>query len=68
MAKEKPSSENDDPVAIDIDDASKDDQKKEESAGMKDYLRIFSYSDRWDWLLNGLGALAAIAAGSSLAL
>ena len=39
-----------------------------ESVGAKDYARIFSYADRWDWTLNGVGAIAAIASGTSLAL
>lgn len=40
----------------------------QESSGAKNYIRILSYSDKWDWLLNGVGALAAIASGASLAL
>ncbi|KAK5088598.1 hypothetical protein LTR05_002818 [Lithohypha guttulata] len=56
------------PQAIDIDQDQQDEKTKEPSAGFKDYLRIFAYSDKWDWILNGIGALAAIASGASLAL
>lgn len=44
------------------------DKEQKDNVGFKDYLRIFTYSDRWDWLLNATGALAAIASGASLAL
>lgn len=39
-----------------------------DNVGFKDYIRIFTYSDRWDWIFNAVGALAAIASGASLAL
>lgn len=41
---------------------------KESSAGIKDYFRVLTYSDKWDWALNGVGAIAAGASGASLAL
>lgn len=35
---------------------------------MKDYLRIFHYCDKYDWMLNSIAFICAIASGSSLPL
>lgn len=69
MSEEKAISQNEKSEIVDIDDTeTKKEKAKESSAGVKDYARIFTYSDKWDWLLNGAGAIAAAASGASLAL
>lgn len=40
----------------------------EPKAGLKDYIRIFTFSSRYDVVLNVIATLAAIGAGSTLAL
>lgn len=55
-------------VAIDIDSGKISDSKKKPTASVKDYLRIFTFADRWDWALNTIAAVTAIASGALLAL
>lgn len=68
MGQEKISQEDDKPRTIDVKDGSKIGESKEAGAGIKDYLRILTYSDQWDWTFNGGGAIAAVASGAALAL
>lgn len=68
MAEEKAAQQDEKSSVIDIEDDKKKENPEESSAGIKDYLRVFAYSDKWDWLLNAAGAVAAMASGASLAL
>jgi len=68
MSKEKSSTENETPETIKVKDDANDKKATETQAGIKDFLRIFAFSDSLDWALNAVGALAAIASGCSLAL
>jgi len=68
MVDEKSSQEGEKPQIVDVKDKSKTGESKEAAAGIKDYLRILTYSDKWDWAFNGVGAVAAMASGASLAL
>lgn len=68
MDKKEASEESEKSTIINVDDASKKDEPRDQDTGFKDYLRIFTYSDKWDWTFNIVGAVAAIASGTSLAL
>lgn len=68
MSKEYLGSENEKPETIEIQEDGKTEDTQDTKAGFNDYLRIFAFSDGIDWTLNGIGALAAIASGCSLAL
>lgn len=68
MVDEKSSREDGKSQIVDVNDKSKTEESKEAGAGIKDYLRILAYSDKWDWTFNGVGAVAAMASGASLAL
>lgn len=68
MSHEKVLPIDDKSQTLDVEDFAKSKEATTNEAGFKDYLRIFSYSDKWDWIFNSLGALAAIASGASLAL
>lgn len=68
MVQEKAVQQDEKSDVIDINDDTKKETPKESSAGIKDYLRVLTYSDKWDWTLNGVGAIAAGASGASLAL
>ncbi|KAL8838824.1 MAG: hypothetical protein Q9170_001979 [Blastenia crenularia] len=43
-------------------------KEKEPEGSFQDYLRIFSYADRFDWCLNAISFLASIGAGAALPL
>lgn len=43
-------------------------EKKQAEGSFKDYLRIFSYADKYDWCLNTLALVASIGAGTALPL
>jgi len=68
MMDGKSSQEDEKPQTVDVKDEPKTEESQEAGAGIKDYLRILAYSDRWDLTFNGVGAIAAIASGASLAL
>lgn len=68
MAEEKDIHLDEKSSSIDIHDDNKKGKTDESDAGFKDYARVFRYSDKWDWMLNAAGAIAAIASGASLAL
>lgn len=68
MVEEKDTQLDEKSSIIDVDNDSKKETSDESNAGFKDYIRIFTYSDKWDWTLNGVGAVAAAASGASLAL
>lgn len=68
MVEEKTLQLDEKPDVVNIQDDGKKEKSKEDAAGMKEYARILSYSDKWDWIFNGVGAIAAIASGASLAL
>ncbi|KFY26995.1 hypothetical protein V493_03749 [Pseudogymnoascus sp. VKM F-4281 (FW-2241)] len=40
----------------------------ENDGGFSDYLRIFRYADRWDWILNAISLCCSIAAGTTMPL
>ncbi|KEF60057.1 uncharacterized protein A1O9_04907 [Exophiala aquamarina CBS 119918] len=42
--------------------------EKEKEGSIKDYIRVFHYCDKYDWILNGIAFSCAIASGSSLPL
>lgn len=68
MVEDKSSQGDVKPQIVDVKDKLKTEESKEAGAGIKDYLRILTYSDKWDWAFNGVGAVAAMASGASLAL
>ncbi|KIW87663.1 uncharacterized protein Z519_11637 [Cladophialophora bantiana CBS 173.52] len=39
---------------------------KQPEGGIKDYVRIFQYADRYDWILNAIACVCAIASGAAL--
>lgn len=43
-------------------------EEKEKQGSFGDYIRIFRYADRLDWILNGTAFLCAIASGATLPL
>ncbi|KAL8746933.1 MAG: hypothetical protein Q9184_007680, partial [Pyrenodesmia sp. 2 TL-2023] len=43
-------------------------EEKQPEGSFKDYLRIFSYADNYDWCLNAVALVASIAAGATLPL
>lgn len=68
MMDGKSSQEDEKSQTVDVKDERKTEESQDAGAGIKDYLRILAYSDKWDWTFNGVGAVAAIASGASLAL
>ena len=38
----------------------------ENISGWSIYVRVLKHSDKWDWILNGVGCVAAIASGAAL--
>lgn len=68
MVEEKDTQLDEKSSIVDVDNEPKKETSEESNAGFKDYVRIFRYSDKWDWTLNGVGAVAAAASGASLAL
>lgn len=68
MSQEKSNENDEKPEIINISGDGEDQKATKTQAGIKDYLRILTFSSRLDWILNGVGAVAAIASGSSLAL
>lgn len=72
MSTEKVTAKTESDVAIDInsDQASDSNKKKKKkpTASVKDYLRVFTFADRWDWTLNTIAAVTATASGALLAL
>ncbi|KAL5347219.1 hypothetical protein ACLOAV_007528 [Pseudogymnoascus australis] len=40
----------------------------ENAGGFADYLKIFRYADRWDWILNAISLCGSIAAGTTMPL
>lgn len=59
---------NEKPHIVDLEDDTKAAKSDKTDAGIKDYIRIFTYADKYDLLFDGLGAVAAIASGAALAL
>ncbi|KAL9638683.1 MAG: hypothetical protein Q9164_001391 [Protoblastenia rupestris] len=43
-------------------------EEKQPEGSFKDYLRIFSYADKYDWCLNAVALVASIGAGATLPL
>lgn len=68
MSDEIVRDEGEKPAVIEVHDKEEDEEVQKTQAGFNDYLRILRYSDKLDWTLNSVGALAAIASGCSLSL
>jgi len=68
MEDKKSSQEDEKPEVIEVKANQQSEDSKEAGSGSKDYFRILTYADKWDWTFNGVGALAAMASGASLAL